>query len=695
MDYLPGGNLRQLLQDLRANNQWLPLSEAVGVIRQVCVALDYLAHQGAPARGIKPSDLMLKPDQAEGLPYRPVLTSLGLLGESEGEWLPEAERVETSAYAYWSPEQLMGEPVDARSQVYSLGVLLYELCVGWQPFPVKTISEAVRAHTRSTPPAPRARRADLPASVEGVILRALEKDPAARYPDPAALAQALDDAQALAEVTDAAAQAAPGAWLVSLLVAYQRSLAAARTEALAARAEPEAMRAMVPGRVKVVGPAGAVRWEPLKAHGLTIGRDPNNDLILDEPTVAPQHARVEFDDPHYQVVDLDSQSGTYLGGLKLMPGMPAIWEPKAPLLIGDHWLYLELGATAMGTPARPSVYRFDGAVVDANLVQFSPNGWVGVYVEVPQLALTPGQKSSAGVVVVNQGPDNEHFSLTLGGVPQSWIAPPAPPTSLQLSPGEYRRLRITLEPPRAPQSRAGRDAVVVRVASQSQPDQAVEAKIAVTVPAFNQFRSELSAPGAGSKGPMRVTIHNQGNTPEAYRVALEDPEGSLAFDPPGFSLPVPAGHIGTADFYAGPRNTRLIGGRRTHRFTVRVADSTGQAQTHAAEAYSSGLAPPWAPILLLIMGCLLASAAGLVASDWRRRAFATSTAIARQTADAIAAADSDNDGLTNLDEVRLGTDPLNPDTDGDGANDNVDPDPGQLPTPNAHRQRHAHAAAAD
>jgi len=215
MDYLPGGNLRQLLGDLRANNQWLPLAEAVGLIRQVSLALDYVSRQGAPLRGVKPSDIMLKPEASEGLPFRPVLTSLGLSGESEGEWLPAAERVETPAYAYWSPEQTLGEAIDARGQVYSLGVLLYELAVGWQPFPVKTISEAVRAHGRSAPPAPRARRADLPVPLEGVILRALEKDPAARYPDPAALVQALDEVQALIAASGPDANA--GAWMVSTL----------------------------------------------------------------------------------------------------------------------------------------------------------------------------------------------------------------------------------------------------------------------------------------------------------------------------------------------------------------------------------------------------------------------------------------------------------------------------------------------
>jgi len=726
MDYLPGGNLRQLLGDLRANNQWLPLAEAVGLIRQVSLALDYIARQGAPARGVKPSDLMLKPEAAEGLPFRPVLTSLGLSGESEGEWLPAAERVETPAYAYWSPEQTLGEAIDARGQVYSLGVLLYELAVGWQPFPVKTISEAVRAHGRSAPPAPRARRADLPVPLEGVILRALEKDPAARYPDPAALVQALDEVQAL--IASAGPDASAGAWMVSLLVAYQRSLAEMTRAAPAERpADPGATVALAQGRVKIVGPGGAVRYAKLTTRGLSLGRDPNNDLVLTDGAVAPQHARVEFDGLRFKVVDLSSPAGTFLGGTKLMPGMAETWQPPAPLLIGDSWLYLESGDVPEAA-TRPPVFNFNGTPVDANLVQMSPAGRVGVYVETPQMTVTPGQKSTAGVVVVNQSGEPDHFSVALSGLPPNWVAPPAPPPSLAMPPGEYQRLRLTLEPPRTPQTRAGRYTLNLLITSQAYPNELVEAKLVVTLPAFGQFGSELNPALVSVNEPVRLNIQNQGNTAEVFTVGFEDASGELLFEPPGFQLTVPEGHTAVSDFSVAVQRPRLIGSRRQQPFVVRVANAEGQAMRHTAELVSFALVPPWIPLLILFIGCLLAGVVGVAAYGLNQQAQATSTAAARQTSDALAAADSDHDGLSNLDEVQRGTDalnpdtdgdglldgaeliwganplvadtdgdtlldghevndlqtsPINPDTDGDGLNDNADPDPGQQPTPTA------------
>src|SRR6185436_16808843 len=143
--------------------------------------------------------------------------------------------------------------------------------------------------------------------------------------------------------------------------------------------------------------------------------------------------------------------------------------------------------------------------------------------------------------------------------------------SLALTPGEFRRVAITLAPPRAPASRAGRYTLLVRVASQQRPEQLVEAKLALTVSAFSQFRSELGAPSVPAGQPVRVQVQNQGNTQEAYTVSFEDPDAQLAFVPPATSFSVPEGNTGAVDFVPGLRRQRLLGGRLVHPYNVRVA----------------------------------------------------------------------------------------------------------------------------
>jgi Tol biopolymer transport system component/serine/threonine protein kinase len=532
MDYIPGGNLAQLLQDLHAHNQWLPLSEAMGLVRQVALVFDYLGRQGLPPRGLKPTDVMLRPDPFDGLPFRAVLTSLGLEPEQPGApggWPPNPN-APVPAYAYWSPEQALGEKLDVRSEVYSLGVLLYELAVAWQPFPAQTLAEAVRMHAQASPPAPRSRRADVPAALEAVILKAIEKDRANRYPDPAALAQAL--AEEMPSALEVDRNPANSAWTVSLLVPYQRSLSAA--------------------------PAGAA-----------------------------------------------------------VPIPPS-------------------GAAAQPAAEQRTFYRFNGTVVDANLVQTSPDGRVGVYVEVPQFTVTPGQSTSAGIVVVNLGPELDHISLTISEVPAGWLAPPLPPTSIPLAPGESRRVTIIIAPPRSPASRAGRYNLVLRAASQSRPDQAVEAKMALTVPAFSQFQTELSSDTVEAGAPVRLLVHNQGNTPEAYVVNFDDPEGKLQFDPPDMNFSVAEGQVGAADFIVRRRGIRPFGDRRVYPFGLRVAASSGEVQKRTAEVVTHALIPTWMLLVALFACCLVAGASALVINGAREGAANTATAAAQQTANAVA-----------------------------------------------------------
>jgi Tol biopolymer transport system component/serine/threonine protein kinase len=528
MDYIPGGNLAQLLQDLHAHNQWLPLTEAIGLVRQLALVFDYLGRQGLPPRGLKPTDVMLKPDPYDGLPFRAVLTSLGLEPEKPGApggWPPNPN-APAPAYAYWSPEQALGEPLDARSEVYSLGVLLYELAVAWQPFPVQTPAEAVRMHTQASPPPPRSRRADLPPALEAVILKAIEKDRANRYPDPAALAQAL--AEVIPSALEVDRNPANSAWSVSLLVAYQRSLGAS--------------------------PASA------------------------PPTGGDSHHAAE----------------------------------------------------------ERAFYRFNGTLVDANLVQTSPDGLMGVYVEVPQFTVTPGQPTSAGIVIVNLGPELDHFSIAISGVPAGWLAPPLPPTSIPLAPGESRRVTVIIAPPRSPASRAGRYNLVLRAASQSRPDEAVEAKMALTVPAFSQFQCELGATTVQAGEPVRLLVHNQGNTPEAYVVNFDDPDGKVEFDPPNMTFSVAEGQVGAADFIVRRRGTRLVGGRRVYPFGLRVAASSGEVQKLTAEVVTHALIPTWMVLVALFACCLVAGASALAYNGFREGAANTATAAAQQTANAVA-----------------------------------------------------------
>jgi serine/threonine-protein kinase len=85
MEFVPGKNLQQHLQELRGQGKWLDLQESVKVIRQVLLALDYGHKHGVLHRDLKPDNIMLKEEPSDGLPYRPVITDLGLAKLAGGD----------------------------------------------------------------------------------------------------------------------------------------------------------------------------------------------------------------------------------------------------------------------------------------------------------------------------------------------------------------------------------------------------------------------------------------------------------------------------------------------------------------------------------------------------------------------------------------------------------------------------------
>src|SRR3990172_6592427 len=126
MEFIRGANLQQLLDELIQERNWLPLREAVLLVGQLCQTLEYAHQHKMLHRDLKPANLMLKPEPIGELPFRVVLTDLGLSKMLAGQEIIQ-ERASPDTGVYMSPEQAMGLEIDPRSDVYSLGILLYEL----------------------------------------------------------------------------------------------------------------------------------------------------------------------------------------------------------------------------------------------------------------------------------------------------------------------------------------------------------------------------------------------------------------------------------------------------------------------------------------------------------------------------------------------------------------------------------------
>jgi serine/threonine-protein kinase len=192
MEYLEGRTLKEIIRSEGA----MPLTRVVEIIRQVTGALDAAHGQGVVHRDLKSDNIMVS--QTNGGDWAKVLDfGIAKIQQPKGVLDPEitAANLVIGTPQYMSPEQCsQTQPLDARSDIYSLGVIIYEMLAGRVPFTGESATMIMMQHVQDSPPSVLATRRDLPPAVDGVITRALAKVPADRFQTAGELFAALSTA---------------------------------------------------------------------------------------------------------------------------------------------------------------------------------------------------------------------------------------------------------------------------------------------------------------------------------------------------------------------------------------------------------------------------------------------------------------------------------------------------------------------
>lgn len=193
MELLEGDSLRTRLNDYRVQGERLPLGEALRIIMDVLDALAYAHSEGMIHRDVKPANILLtRGGQA-------VLSDFGIAQIIGGTRLTVSGAL-MGTLAYMAPEQGMEGKCDARSDLYSLGIVLYEMLTGDPPFDAETPLAILMKHVNDPLPLPRKVDPSIPRPLERVILKTLAKRPQQRYQTALEMAQALEHAARRARI---------------------------------------------------------------------------------------------------------------------------------------------------------------------------------------------------------------------------------------------------------------------------------------------------------------------------------------------------------------------------------------------------------------------------------------------------------------------------------------------------------------
>ncbi len=636
MELLTDGSLQTLLA--HGDQAGWSLGLGLDLVSQAAEGLAYAHARGMVHRDIKPDNLLLRKIEdsggATGHPYQVKISDFGLARLAEGGMLT-ATGMTMGTPAYMSPEQCQGLELDGRSDLYSLGVVLYEVATGTLPFAAKSLTEAVYKHVYTQPPAPRQIKPDLDPALEAIILRCLAKNPAERFATGGVLVAALRalgpttgatmlapavrlptpaEATMLGPAAGPVPSTAPAPTALSVTPApiapssppvYPAPPTAAPDSTVplpgqtvmrppAPSAQPPALpslygRVTVPQVLALTAAGATLATVTLSGDGLTIGRVADNGIVLDDPAISRHHLRIDWDGERATVTDLGSANGAFLAGSRLLPQIAQPWNADDWLRAGPFWLRLQLPFAAP-----PPVGRHQGGATQPLTTPLpADSGRIRVLLGAETLTITPGQPTLVHVTLGNLGNTVDHFSIAVEGLPAGWAK--GPEQAVQLNPRAQGNIVLNIQVPRGPGSYAGQYPVTIRARSREDPNESGTATALWTVLPFEAITTTLAPQRAAGRTQAKyvLTIANGGNAPARYALQGQDEEQRLRYRFQQTSVALDPFRATTVPLVV-TAPLRLIGRPIIRTFTVQTRSAaTAPPVVTSGEFVHNALLPPW------------------------------------------------------------------------------------------------------
>ena len=302
LEYINGLDLKVLI----TRDGAFPEERAIPIFLQICEVLEEAHGQGIIHRDLKSENIMIcnknnRQDFVKVLDFG-IAKLMDVGGRTTGGTLTQ-KGVVFGTPQYMSPEQVQGETLDQRADLYSLGIIMYEVVSGDVPFnalnPVDVMVKQVKDKPKQVG---KLKDVNISSTLDKIIMKCLEKKPASRFSTARELYDAL--ASIAVDSVDMSLHSLPSS------VDYNTSL-----EDAAAQDKPS--KAVGFKLINISG-LGSEETPVYKEHPIKIGRHSSNDIVIPQPRVSKLHAEIHYQDNEYVIVDKGSLNGTYVNGRKVM-----------------------------------------------------------------------------------------------------------------------------------------------------------------------------------------------------------------------------------------------------------------------------------------------------------------------------------------------------------------------------------------
>jgi serine/threonine protein kinase len=600
MEYLDGGTLRKRLNFHVANSLFFEMREIITVTRQVAQALNYAHSQGIIHRDVKPDNVLLRSHLVgeTDIGIRAVLTDFGLAKRIGGAPMTTTGEL-IGTLAYMAPEQFRDMPVDSRCDLYSLGVMLYELVTGRPPYSSPSAMDMILMHTQGEPERVQDLRPDTPPALISIIHRAMLKNPDDRYETAGEIARELE---ALEKSIKPSIEV--DTWRIRRGTSASNDGPSTVFDVLPALdrpAIPVDLFSEGTDDIIIVTPLEGPSWSlPFEKPSITVGRDPSCDLRLDDPRVSRQHVRIDrLPDGQIAVVDLDSLNGMFMGDEKITKNMMTAWPTAQSVKVGPFWLTLRVAKTPVGQGRR--VVTNSPRSVETR----SEDRDLTLRITPAETVVEPGSATIVRAEIVNNRDTDQDYTLNIQGIPPEWFT--TAPFPLHVATKRSAERLITFHPPRAPTSAAMNYDYLLCIVPQGQ--ERSQASLAGTLRVYPYFAyaSDLTVGGRGA----RITISNQGNSQRFYVVEVRERQNVLVMLPSRSRTLVAPGQSAAIDIRIRAKRRPLFGSSRHYPLEVFIRTDGLRPQTRTLEIPVRPLIP-WEVIALLIL--MIAAFVGVLAT---------------------------------------------------------------------------------